>query len=304
MPARKRLQAGKLAAIRHKPSPAALTCVAWTGGIAHFWFWVAPDVHEAGTERRWLPESLLQPLPAGDGIRLLGLSHGYEAQYWHKGALASSQWWEQLPGSDAWSRFVRATGLDPAVLPDVPMPSRLPWSEQHWGEISWSQRLAGLLDERTAWLLLFAALAVGLGWQASALLRWQSAGKQLSTRVEHMRTEVGPLLVAREQAEQARAELERLQALRSSNDDYVLIARIASHLPDGSTLVNWRRDADKLQIAVRSEETDPRAFVVAFEHVPRLSGVAVTPLADGIMQLAFELPTAGDATPAQEPGHE
>lgn len=294
LPARRRLQAGRLAAIRHKPSSAALSCVAWTGGIAHYWFWAAPAMVEAGGERHWIPESLLLPPPGADGIRLLGLSQGYEAQSWHQGVLASSQWWEQVPGTEAWSRFVRSTGLDPAVMPDVPTPIHLPWSDQPWGEASWGQRLAGVLDEKVAWLLLFAALAVGLGWQSTAVLRWQLAGKELSARVEHMRAEVGPLLAAREQAEQGQAELERLQALRTPNDDYALMAEIASHLPDGSTLINWRRETDKLQTAVRSSETDPRAFVVALGNTPRLSGVAVTPLAEGVMQLAFELPRGVD----------
>lgn len=305
LPVRRRLQAGKLALARYRPSPSALSHVAWTGGIAHFWFWTAPGVDEGGAagERRWMPESLLLAPPAVDGVRLLRLSQGYEAQYWQNGMLASSQWWEQLPAGEAWMRFVRSTGGDPVALQDVPEPIHLPWSNQPWGETSWAQRLAGLLDEKTAWLLLFAVLAAGLAWQVSALLRWQMAGDQLSVRVERMRAEVGPLLSAREQAEQAQAELERLGALRTPNDDYVLMADVASHLPEGSTLLTWRRDANKLQATVRSGEADPRAFVVAFEGNARLSGVAVTPLANGAMQLAFELPAIHAADTKGE-GHE
>ena len=276
--------------VRHKPSPSTLSCVAWTGGIAHFWFWTTPETGDAATERRWIPESLLLAPPAADGVRLLKLSQGCEAQCWQNGVLASSQWWEQVPAGEVWMRFVRSTGLDPAVLQEVPEPIHLSWSDQPWGETSWAQRLAGLLDEKTVWLLLFAALAAGLAWQVSALLRWQMAGDQLAARVERMRAEVGPLLSAREQAEQAQAELERLGALRTSHDDYVLMADVVAHLPEGSVLRTWRREAGKLQATVQSSETDPRAFVVAFEGNDRLSDVAVTPLANGTMQLAFELP--------------
>ncbi|WP_442682420.1 hypothetical protein ACSBPQ_12300 [Stenotrophomonas sp. JC08] len=295
LPARKRMQAGKLAMIRHKPSPSALSCMAWTGGIAHFWFWAAPEAEVPAYERNWIPESLLLAPPAAGGVRLLELSRGYEAQNWHGGVLVSSQWWEQVPGAEAWMRFVRSTGQDPAALQEVPQPIHLPWSNRPWGETSWAQRLAGLFDEKFAWLLLFAALAAGLGWQLSSLLRWQAAGDQLSVRVERMRAEVGPLLAAREQAEQAQAQLQHLSALRTSNDDYLLMADMASHLPEGSTLLNWRREANKLQTTVRSSETDPRAFVIAFDADPRLSGVAVKPLANGVMQLAFELPAGTDA---------
>ncbi len=304
LPVRRRLQAGKLAAGRHRPSPSSLVCTAWTGGVAHFWFWDAPLESKADVGQRWIPDSLLLPPPEVDGLRLLKLPHGYEAQSWHGGVLAGSQWWEQMPTGDAWLRFVRSAGLDPAAFQNVPDPVQLPWSRQPWGETSWIQRLTGLLDEKTAWLLLAAALAAGLGWQLSSLLRWQAAGDQLAGRVERMRAEVAPLLAAREQAEQAQLELERLQALRTPHDDYVLMANVIARLPEGSTLVTWRREADKLQVVVRSSETDPRAFVVAFEGDPGLSNVAVTPLTGGTMQLAFELPAAAGAAASGGERHE
>ena len=174
LPARKRMQAGRLAAARHRPSPAALSHVAWVGGVAHFWFWLDPASAGEGAPRRWVPESVLLPPPASDGVRLLQLARGVEAQHWEHGVLASSQWWPNPPGTEDWLRFVRSTGLDPATLPGVPEPQRLPWAAQPWGETSWTQRLAGAFDEKAAWLLLFALLAAGLGWQLAALLRWQS----------------------------------------------------------------------------------------------------------------------------------
>lgn len=294
LPARKRMQAGRLAAARHRPSPAALTYVAWVGGVAHFWFWLDPASAGEGAPRRWVPESVLLPPPASDGVRLLQLARGVEAQHWEHGVLASSQWWPNPPGTEDWLRFVRSTGLDPATLPGVPEPQRLPWAAQPWGKTSWTQRLAGAFDEKAAWLLLFALLAAGLGWQLAALLRWQSASEQLKAQVERVRTAVDPLLSAREQAEQARDELQHLQALRPPGSDYLLMAGVARHLPEGSTLAVWKREAGKLQVTVRSSETDPRAFVEAFEGDAQLSDVAVTPQAGG-MQLAFELPVAAVA---------
>ncbi len=295
LPARKRVQAGRLAAARHRPSPAAQTYVAWVGGVAHFWFWLDPASTGEGAQRRWVPESILLPPPTSDGVRLLQLARGVEAQHWEHGVLAGSQWWPNPPGTEDWLRFVRSTGRDPAALPDVPEPQQLHWAAQPWGETNWAQRLAGGFDEKAAWLLLFALLAAGLGWQLAALLRWQSASAQLKAQVERVRTAVGPLLSAREQAEQARDELQRLQALRPlAGSDYQLMAGIAKRLPEGSRLLNWKREAGKLQVAVQSTETDPRAFVEAFEGDEQLSDVAVTPQAGG-MQLAFELPVAAVA---------
>lgn len=293
LPARRREQAGKLAAARHRPSPSALTHVAWTGGVAHFWFWLDPSTAEEGARRRWLPESLLLAPPHADGVRLLQLARGVEAQHWEHGMLAGSQWWADMPGEEDWLRFIRATGREPAAQSGIPQPQRLPWSMRPWGETSWMQRLSTAFDEKAVWLLLFAVLAAGLGWQLASLLRWQTASDQLAAQVERMRMTVGPLLTAREQAEQARDELLRLQALRPlAGSDYQLMAGIAGRLPEGSRLLTWKREAGKLQVTVQSAETDPRAFVEAFEGDARLSDVAVTPLASGSLQLAFELPVA------------
>ena len=295
LPPRKRAQAGRLALVRHSPSPAALAHVAWTGGIAHYWFWTPAEPPQPAVAQRWIPETLLLPPMAEDGVRLLQLSHGFEAQLWRAGVLAASQWWEQLPGTEAWSRFLRASGSDAAAGASVPAPLQLPWSAQPWGETNWSQRLAALLEEKTAWLLLFTALAAGLGWQLAALARWQLASNRLAANVEQLRGQVGPLLSAREQAEQAQGELDRLGALRSPNDDYVLMANIGKCLPEGSTLLSWQRDGGKLQLTLRSSETDPRALVAAFANEPRLADVAVTPLPGGVMQLVFELPDGSSA---------
>lgn len=295
LPARRRLQAARLAAIRHRSAPNALICTAWTDGIAHFWFWEAPPELRAGMAGHWLPETLLLPPLPVDGVRLVELVRGVEGQFWQGGVLTSSQWWSEVPGDEAWLRFVRAAGLDPAAVAARPEPVRLAWSARSWGEVSLAQRWAGMFDEKLAWLLLFSALAAGLGWQLASLQRWQQAGSQLAARVERVRTEVNPLLAAREQAEAAQAELARLQALRPLADDYRLMAEVARHLPAGGVLLSWQREADKLQVHLRSEQTDPRAFVAAFEGDPVLSGVAVTPAGGGVMRLAFELPVAARA---------
>lgn len=303
LPVRRRLQAARLAAIRHRPAPTALTYVAWTDGIAHFWFWDAPPELRADTDGRWLPETLLLPPSPVDGVRLVELVRGVEGQFWQGGVLTSSQWWSEVPGGEAWLRFVRAAGLDPAGVTAQPEPVRLAWSARPWGEVSLAQRLAGLFEEKLAWLLLFSALAAGLGWQLASLHRWQEAGSQLAARVERVRAAVNPLLAAREQAETAQLELARLQALRPLADDYRLMAGVARHLPAGGVLLSWQREAGKLQLRLRSEQTDPRAFVAAFEGDPELSDVAVTPVSGGVMQLTFELPVAAKGG-AQESDNE
>lgn len=299
LPANKRLQAGRLAATRLCPAPEAHTCTAWTGGIAHFWFWLKPDITRLAKAPRWLPESLLlPPPPTGVGVRLLQLSHGYEAQHWQEGVLASSQWWAQLPNEDEWLRFARTLGQEAIAFQTPPPPTKLAWAARPWGQVPWLQRLSGAINENTVWLLLALALCIGLGWQLASLHRWQKAGAQLAAQVEAARTSVAPLLAAREQAEQAQQELSRLQQLRGQGSDYGLVAALSAHLPEGSQLLTWHREAEKLQVALNSPETDPRAFVEAFEDEPRLADVTVTPVNTTTMQLAFVLPVSAEKTVA------
>lgn len=301
LPARKRVQAARLAVVRHRPAATALAATAWTDGILHIWFWLEP-MPASGADLRWVPESLLLAPPAEDGVRLLALARGVEAQHWKGGILSASQWWPQLPEGEQWLRFLRACGMDAETMPQPPQPEQRPWLAAPWGETSWSQRLATGFSERMAWLLLLAVLAAGIGWQLGALWRWQAASDQMAARVERMRGNVAPLLAAREQAERAGDALGRLQALRPVASDFELMADVIRRLPKETTLASWKRESGKLVANVHATESDPRVFVEAFEGDANLADVAVVPMTGG-MQLTFELPVAdaaaGDAADAE-----
>lgn len=288
LPLRQRAAAGRLAAMRHLPSPGAVAHLAWRQGTACLWLWPAPPPEVASGQQRWLPESVLLAPPAQDGPRLLRLARGVEGQVWDKGRLVLSQWWPAAPDPDAWQHFLRAGGRDPVAHP-LPVPEVLPWGAP------WAQDRRSLLPgtaaarERLAWLAAGGLLALVLGWELTGLLRWRMASQNLAAQLETTRGEVAPLLAARERAESAQAEIERLRQLQSGQSDYELIARVIAALPEGTVLRSWRRNPGKIEAIVSGPERDPRKYIAAFVEVADLAEVSATPVA-GSMRLDFTLP--------------
>lgn len=298
LPPRQRGGAARIAVRQHEPVEGAAAHVAWTGGVAHIWLWTAPDPGVARGDVAWVPESLVRSPPPGDGLRLLRLVQGTEGQYWREGSLRASQYWPEPPDAEQWRRFVRACGLGPEHASAVPEPVDAGWSRP-WadGRRTWPASPARL--ERWAWIGGLWILAAVLGWQLAALMRWQDAQRDLSARLEALRAQSTPLLAARERAEAAREELLRLRELQRGVSDYRLMADVVAALPEGSLLTAWLREGGKLQVALKSRQTDPRTFVAAFEKHELLADVSATSLPEGRMQLEFTLPgvSAAETTP-------
>lgn len=289
VPARQRQAAARLAVVRHQPTPAASTHVAMLGDRAHLWIWADPPAEVAAGERRWIPETRLLGQAEADGPRLLRLARGFEGQVWEGGQLLQSQWWPQAPQAGEWQRFLRAGGLEPSG--DMPGAIAPAWG-QPWGEARQGLLPGGAAArERLAWTTLAVLVALGLGWEAAGLLRWSMAAQQVNARLDALRTELAPVLAARERAEQAQAELARLHGLQSSTSDYVLMAHVLEPLPEGTRLRGWLREDDKLKVSVSSSETDPRRFVTAYATSATLSDASATPGGGG-MHLAFSLATS------------
>lgn len=286
---RQRASAAAVAVRRQEPAPGARHHVAWTAGIAHAWVWPDPDPAMLADEADWIPETLLRAPPAEDCARLLALETGVEGQVWRDGQLRTSQWWPQAPDAAAWQRFLRAAGLAPAPG-GVPAPVSLGWADQPWGE-----RRAGLPGspaalERLAWIAGIGLVVVCLGWQLTAQASWGLSQWRLENRLEALRAQATPLLDARERADAALLTLQGYQTLADGESDYVLMAQVIAPLPADARLVAWRREGDRLQVGVRTAETDPRRFVSAFQSHPRLADVAASPGADGAgVQLDFTL---------------
>lgn len=297
LPARQRPAAARIAAARHEPVSGASVCIAWTGPVAHVWYWPQPQPSAGDEETRWIPETLLRAPPATDGPRLLRLLRGFEGQLWRERHLVCSQWWPQLPDLEEWRRFLRACGLGTEDLRAVPEPVTEPWAETPWADLRRGLFGSPAAVERLAWTGGLAALALVLGWQLAAQATWAAAHRDLQARIETLRARATPLLDARERAEAARQALEEFSSFQRGVNDYALMAEIAARLPKDSRFAAWHREGARLQVSVRSPDADPRHFVAAFDKHPRLADVVATPAEAGVMRLDFTLPGG----PAPEP---
>jgi hypothetical protein len=294
---RQRPAAARIAARRMDPRPGAALHIAWTGPVAHAWSWTGSAPGIATGQAGWIPESLLRAPPAGDGVRIVRQVDGFEGQHWRDGRLQASQWWQALPATDAWHRFVRAAGLGlDAIGMGVPAPVDPGWSDP-WGDPARGLPVSPALLERWAWSAGLVVLAFALGWQLFARAEWSVAQSRLDARMDALRSRAAPLLAARERADTARDALQALRDLQQGEDDYRLMAEVIAPLPQDARLAAWTRDGAKLQVSVDSTDADPRHFVAAYEDNARLSSVVATPR-DGGMVLVFDLsaaPAAGVA---------
>lgn len=294
LPVRQRVAAARLAVARHLPAADALAHTAWKNGIAHLWIWMEADAPFVKGERRWIPETLLAAPPLIDGPRLLRLSRGVEGQVWEHGQLEASQWWPAVPDRDGWQRFLRGAGLDAEEGRMIPEPVAFAWTPAPWGERSgpaWAGTGGDL--ESLAWKTAAVVFALALGWQATGLVRWEMASRDLAQALDSTRAKVAPLLDARERAERRVAEIDSMLGLQRPVSDYALMHDVVGALPEGTLLDGWRREPGKLYVQVRSSEPDPRTFVSAFAGHAQLADLTASPASNGRMQLEFTLPDTG-----------
>lgn len=292
LPPRQRGPAAQIAARRHASAPASFH-IAWTGPVAHVWTRSVANEDAAGPVRRWVPESLLRPAPGHDGPRLLRQVKGVEGQFWRDGQMQASQWWPEVPGIESWNRFVRSCGMSPDPH-GVPEPEPVGWAEP-WGDGRDRLPTSPATLERWAWHGVIGAVALALGWQLAADVRWAMARASIEDRTEALRAKAAPLLDARERAERTSDEIAALQALQAAHSDYDLVAAVIAPLPGDTRLLGWQREGDKLQADIASSASDPRVFVTAYASDPMLRDVVATPGANRSVRLAFDLPAPGEA---------
>lgn len=292
LPARQRASAARIALLREAGDdicPAAR--IGWVGGVAHVWLASADAVHGPAVRAGWWPESVLRPRLDHDGVRLLELLDGVEGQVWRAGSLVASQWWQAPPDAPAWHRFLRSAGLAVDVAPQVPATVRVGWGAP-WARVQGGTASSGRGVEAAAWRAVLVVVAFALGWQVAAREAGEDAYARLQARLDALRAHAMPLLAARERADAARAEIERLRSLQRRVSDYSLMAAVITPLGKDARLLSWERQGEVLKAKVAAPESDPRRFVKAYEKTAILADVQATPVGDGAMGLEFRLPDA------------
>lgn len=270
--------------------PGALVRMAWAKGIAHVWTW-SPAADAPARERAaWVPESLVRPRAFADGARLLALIEGVEGQIWRGGDLVASQWWPSRPNEQAWHRFLRSAGLAPEAAGAVPTAQSMGWSPP-WARVRGASAGQDQI-EAVAWRIVVAGIALTLGWQVMAREDERDAHAALVARTEALRLQAMPLLDARERADAAQADIERLRQLQRASSDYALMPAVTIPLGVDARLLAWQRQGDVLKAKVAVKDVDPRRSVDAYARIRLLADVQATPMPPEAMGLEFKLPAA------------
>lgn len=273
---RQRADAARIA-LQRDAFPGDLHRLAWRAGIAHVWTWQPETSPNARVRAGWMPESLLQAPPGeSDAIRLLRQLEGVEGQVWRGGDLVASQWWADVPALGDWQRFLRGASVGPEAGARVPEPEAGLWSPP-WARVR-GRASGGSVGERWAWRAVALTAAAVIGWQWAALDGERAALARLQADMDALRAASMPLLDARERADAARADIERLRALQRGSSDYSLMVAVRAPLPEDARVTSWDRKGEKLTVRIEGGGADPREFVRAYESVRLLSNVQAAPV--------------------------
>ena len=172
LPKSRRRQAARLQARLASPylvSGAILTPVGEDFGI---WWWDMEKVLPAVTERYGAKPPMLRPetlsQPAGEGWRIVELEHGYEAQFWRRGALAASAWRSTPFDPTAWANFTSVLRDESApVNPPPAQSASIALDSKAFGlassEVTRDQAIAAAMGGFALAACAFAAFSLGQG---------------------------------------------------------------------------------------------------------------------------------------------
>lgn len=246
--------------------------IAWHKGKAQVWIWdnaLQQQAQQAQDLKNLpvRPESALRPPKTDDGVQILKTADGIEAQIWQQGVLRSSRWWQQVPDKATWQRFLRSNAQPYTPLPEtIPAPDLLakPWAKNqnalHSINLLWRQ-------ERL-WVALGAALLLSAFiWESALIKNWQAKNLRLDKEIEQMSFKADPVLDARNRALTAKQSLETMQQLAPYPNQLRLLLAVASKLPEGAVLQNWKYETGTLTLTIKAEEIDPREYVSLFQSI-------------------------------------
>lgn len=278
VPSRKRGAFASMAISRATPFPDSRSHVEWVGDRAMVWVWSGEQALTVAGElqpppRRIVPESLFRGEPLESGEELVALDEGVEARAWRGRVLAASHWWPQAPTLSEWNEFRRGAGLAPAGA--VPAAIAYPLADRPWA----AARATGMGEAvgRYGDYLAMAMVAVGTA-AVVALLVGAAALKvsiwQVDRDIAEREQALEKIINARDAAQQARANIASLLALRPPAGQVELLALVSSLMRGDWQLREWKMlDTETIEVTARMVNPDPRAIVSAWEGSNRFSEV-------------------------------
>ncbi len=299
MPAQDRRAALRNLVLAWAPFDASEYRVGLRGEMALAWAWdsrqVADLLRAAGADDHVevLPEGLLRPPMAADGMRLMNCLEGVEAQAWVAGFPVLSRWWPERPDEAEWASFAR--GASPtANVPALPTTiDPVAWQRRPWFDCQGLDALASPLSRievlaAAAAVACLVALTAGQASQTLGLVRLIDARK---TDIEQIRSAAAPLLTARDSALSASAEADTLAQGLAGVQPIEVLRHLGEVLPPkGVTLKQFELTDRVLRLGLELAPEVQRSEVVKeLQAGGWLSGVTELPAAQGHTWVTFEM---------------
>ncbi len=244
----------------------------WQDDQVHVWIWDKQLQQNLLTEVglktvQTLPETVLLPRLAEDGVQLLQCLEGFEGQVWKKGVLVASHWWRQMPQPKQWLNFQRRHSL--SATDTLPTPIEDVLLDRPWGKTKASFSRFNVFNE-SIWVTLGAVVfAVLLTWQTVSILKWQQAQTTVLTQIDELNERIAPILASRTQTLADKQQLDQLLAFNPYPTQLELITKVAEQLPlKEAKLVEWFFQNGELRFTVEAKKIDPTFYVKLFQNIP------------------------------------
>lgn len=281
IPARERREVLTLQVSQWTPFSPAEYNIVWSGAKAQVWCWRAQPNQSSGTylplHRQSAVESRYYPAPEADAIELVQCRLGVEGRAWEQGVLTFSHWWPELPNSDVWINFQRASGAQPS--PVTPEPLSLPPARSPWGRNAPLTATATLSWEKPAWLLLLLGFCSIMGWYGWQTYKAVDVRAKLEHQREQLEEKIDPILTARRDALRDFQAVSAIRSLYGEPSQLVQFDQIIASVPhpDRMQIVEWEYSPGSLSFILSGKSLDPSALVRAFSKLTWGRGVNAKP---------------------------
>jgi len=258
VPRDKRFNALRLQALEWSPYARTELMLDIAEDGAGAWIWdserVESVLRESGLDPsrlRICPETALRR-PAVEEVRLVRCLDGVEGQVWRRKQLSASRWWAEVPSEIEWTRFQRASGVDPSEL--VAAPAALPASGD-WLRSPWPSRGNAVSLQSVGIPQIAAAAAIAMlavtAYQVGKVVRIGHAAAEVRNATDALATSAQPLEIARRQTVAANARAQAIFGLEGAEAQLALMARIAEQLPqNGTTFTSWVYQGNDLSFTI------------------------------------------------------
>lgn len=260
--------------------------VLWKGNQASVIAWDYAAIEQRIIQNGYQPEKckiipeVFMREPGANGIRLMEVNDGIEAQVWKDGFLSMTRWWSDTPNKGEWSLFTRSSGFSQIDSASAePQMSYPEWLETPWNSTIRNSDLFGqvITNRRvisaTATILLVPCIYFSSEWLALALLN-------ASMRTEISTLEKGSQSVRnnRARAISALEYAESLAALEKYPGQIEIISRTHSLLlPFDLEISGWDYADGILEFGLKSETAmNGTLYIPPFENDPMFSRVSAS----------------------------